>query len=188
MMLRDKRKQETRKSLIDVATEMFVTEGYDGVAAQALCERAGVTRGALYHHFPGGKPDLFKAVFGEVQDTLRLAVREAGEAESEARLTAYLLGASETVYRRIVWEEGPHVLGWNLWRRAERDQWMNVIAEGLVAANVDKNKSLIIGAIVFGAAGEVVMSIADADNRHAAVREASDLIRVMIQAAYAASK
>ena len=55
------RRAATRGALLGAARELFAAEGYSGVSTEALVRRAGVTRGALYHHFPD-KRDLFRAL------------------------------------------------------------------------------------------------------------------------------
>ena len=59
---------------------MFTDEGYEHVPAERLVAEAGVTRGALYHHFDD-KRDLFRALVEEM------------EAELAQRITAAAIGA-----------------------------------------------------------------------------------------------
>ncbi|HZY40489.1 MAG TPA: TetR/AcrR family transcriptional regulator [Anaerolineae bacterium] len=42
---------DTRNRLLDVAGELFAQRGYDATSVANICERAGVTKGAFYHHF-----------------------------------------------------------------------------------------------------------------------------------------
>jgi len=51
----------TRAHLVDVATRLFTERGYDGTSIEAVLAGSGVSRGSLYHHFPG-KDALFWAV------------------------------------------------------------------------------------------------------------------------------
>jgi AcrR family transcriptional regulator len=46
------RGEETRSSILDAASECFAQHGYDATGVAEICERAGVTKGAFYHHFP----------------------------------------------------------------------------------------------------------------------------------------
>lgn len=61
--LRDK--DATRTRLLDVAFAEIYTHGYQGLRVDALLERAGLTKGAFYHHFPS-KHALGLAVIDEV--------------------------------------------------------------------------------------------------------------------------
>lgn len=54
----------TRLSLIKAALRVFSEKGYGGTRLEDIAAVAGVTRGAIYHHF-GGKFELYLAVFEE---------------------------------------------------------------------------------------------------------------------------
>ena len=41
----------TRAALLDAAQEIFLRDGYAAAATEEIVVQAGVTRGALYHHF-----------------------------------------------------------------------------------------------------------------------------------------
>ena len=57
------RGEETRSHLLDVAGELFAERGYDATSVAGICARAGVTKGAFYHHFKSKQ-----AVFLELRD------------------------------------------------------------------------------------------------------------------------
>ncbi len=57
------RGEETRSHILDVAGELFAQRGYDATSVADICERAGVTKGAFYHHFASKQ-----AVFLELRD------------------------------------------------------------------------------------------------------------------------
>ncbi len=50
-----------------MSRRLFATRGYAAVGLAEIVREAGVTKGALYHHFEGGKTDLFRAVLAQVQ-------------------------------------------------------------------------------------------------------------------------
>ena len=64
--LRERQAEATRQLLISVARELFAERGYGGTSVEEIIRRAGVARGALYHHFPS-KDALFRSVYDAVQ-------------------------------------------------------------------------------------------------------------------------
>lgn len=60
-MARQQRGTETRTRLMDVAEVCFSSQGYDVTGIAEICRRAGVSKGAFYHHFDG-KQALFMAL------------------------------------------------------------------------------------------------------------------------------
>src|SRR5438094_7823006 len=59
---REETRAETRRRLIEAATEVFAELGFHGASVEVIAERAGYTRGAFYSNFDG-KDDLFLAVY-----------------------------------------------------------------------------------------------------------------------------
>jgi TetR/AcrR family transcriptional regulator, transcriptional repressor for nem operon len=64
---REASKRETRRALLRAAREAFAEEGLEGPSLDAICARAGFTRGAFYVHFRS-REDLVVAV---IEETLR---------------------------------------------------------------------------------------------------------------------
>ena len=62
-MTLQKRGEETRSRILEAAKECFAQHGYDGTSVAEICHRAGVTKGAFYHHFPSKQ-----ALFLELMD------------------------------------------------------------------------------------------------------------------------
>jgi AcrR family transcriptional regulator len=60
------RRAHTRAALIDAGRALFTERGFAGAGREEIVERAGLTRGALYHHF-ASKEDLFAAVYEAVE-------------------------------------------------------------------------------------------------------------------------
>nr|WSY50599.1 TetR/AcrR family transcriptional regulator [Streptomyces sp. NBC_00886] len=127
----------TTAQLVDAAGELFGRYGYAGASIDAVAAAAGVTKGAAYHHFPGGKTALFRAVFVYHQERLAAALSEAGAAAPDPR-AALLAGARtflehclDPAFQRIVLLDGPSVLGWEEVREIEYDHVLRVLREGM---------------------------------------------------------
>ncbi|MFJ4038644.1 TetR/AcrR family transcriptional regulator [Microbacterium sp. NPDC090007] len=69
-----RRRENTRTRLMDAAAEMFAEVGIDAASVEAICERAGFTRGAFYSNF-GSKEELFLALCARSAETTIAAVR-----------------------------------------------------------------------------------------------------------------
>ena len=65
-----------------MARRLFAKRGYADVGTEEIVRRAGVTRGALYHHF-SGKEDLFRAVAEQVEEETTRKSAEAALAHTD---------------------------------------------------------------------------------------------------------
>lgn len=76
------RRQRTRERLLDAAFDLFAEDGVDATSIEAVCERAGFTRGAFYSNFDS-KHELLLALAGREQ-ARHLAELRAGIAAASA--------------------------------------------------------------------------------------------------------
>jgi AcrR family transcriptional regulator len=112
--------EATRQLLVSVARELFTEHGYAETSVEEIIQRAGVARGALYHHFPG-KEALFRAVYEAVQaDTATRVVTAALGLQDpwgavRAGLAAFLDACLEPEFRRIVVLDSVSVLQHQSW-------------------------------------------------------------------------
>ena len=75
MSLRDRKKQQTRLAISDVATGLFITRGFEQVTLAEIAEAADVSVKTIFNHF-GSKEELFFDRSAELFDGLVAAVRE----------------------------------------------------------------------------------------------------------------
>lgn len=68
-------RENTRARLLEAAEQLFAEVGLDGASVEAVCERAGFTRGAFYSNFES-KDELFLMLAGRVAEKRVNAVRE----------------------------------------------------------------------------------------------------------------
>jgi AcrR family transcriptional regulator len=137
---REEYSESTRAALVTSAIELFAERGYVETSLDAIASAARVTKGALYHHFPGGKKALFVAAFDKIEEDVHNRLIEVVKAEDDspwegcrAALRAFLDMCLEPVYRRVVWQEGPHVMGFGDWWKCEERHSL-----GLIAAMMEK--------------------------------------------------
>ena len=130
----------TRGQLIEVATRLFADNGYEGTSIEAVLAAAGVSRGALYHHFTG-KEALFEAVVSAVTDRVTAELTEVireGTDPVDAMRTAALAWidlAGDPVIQRVVLVDAPSVLGWERWRTMDDGQTLGAMKAMLQAVS-----------------------------------------------------
>ena len=93
-------REATTAALLAAARELFAERGYAGVGTEEIVQQAGVTRGALYHHFKAGKEELFQAVLVQVSaDTAKRVMRAA--AAVEGLRSRFTLGSAMRTRRAV---------------------------------------------------------------------------------------
>lgn len=112
----EERSAEMREQLIAAGRRLFAGKGFTATATPEIVAEAGVTRGALYHHF-ADKTALFAAVF-EAETRIVAAEIEAGSVGSATARDALLSGARAYFAAmrkpgrcRILLVDGPAALG-----------------------------------------------------------------------------
>lgn len=184
------RSHSTRAALIEAARGLFAERGYAGVGTEEIVRAAGVTRGALYHHFDG-KLELFAAVYERIE--VELAERIAAgalAANADSPLEAMRAGAemflaacTEPEAQRIVLLDGPSVLGWDRWREIAAEHGLGLIEASLRAAidagAIEAQPVRPLAHVLMGALDEAAMLVAraeDPETAQAEVKAALDLI------------
>ncbi|MBS9372084.1 TetR/AcrR family transcriptional regulator [Rhodococcus sp. B50] len=114
----------TQTALLDAALQVFLRDGYGKATTEEIADLAGVTRGALYHHF-ANKHELFRAVIERVQREIAEALVPTGPVDASweafiGRVLTALDSAHDPATRRLLLIEAPAVLGWIDIRRAQK--------------------------------------------------------------------
>lgn len=133
------RKARTRGALIAAARELFMAKGFAATGTPEIVARAGLTRGALYHHF-ADKQALFAAVV-EAENAAVGAAIEAAAVEPGSVLEALRLGAAAYLSAMrapgrtaLLLLEGPAVLGPQASAASDARHARCSLSEGLAAA------------------------------------------------------
>lgn len=154
--------------MVGAARACFAESGYRGAAAEEIVRRAGVSRGAMYHHF-GDKLGLFRAVVEEIEGEIDVRV-EAAEGVMDG-CYAFLDAALEPDVKRILLVDGPAALGWEEWHRIEADHALAQIQDGLREAGVESRDTKPLAHLIHGSLIEAAMFIANAEDPELARRE-----------------
>ncbi|MGH3451221.1 MAG: TetR family transcriptional regulator [Haloechinothrix sp.] len=94
---RAKRTVDVRARLVEVATELFAKHGFESTSVQSIVDAAGVTKGAMYHHFES-KDDLLYEIYARVlrMQTTQLATFASADLPLAERLHAAAADVVET--------------------------------------------------------------------------------------------
>jgi AcrR family transcriptional regulator len=135
------RTETTRQALLDAARGLFVQHGYADTATPQVCAAAGITRGALYHHFVD-KRDLFRQLLLREAQAVADAIAAATPAGLDARRAllaggeAYLDAMRVPGRTRLLLVEGPAALGAAEMRALDEAHAAASLREGLREAGL----------------------------------------------------
>jgi AcrR family transcriptional regulator len=161
---RDARVAETRQALLGAGRRLFGSLGFAATSVDDLARQAGVTTGALYHHFTT-KTDLFETVFEQLEVELsersNAAARGAGSPLEGLKrgFDAFLDASLEPEVQRIVLVDAPAVLGIDRYHEIDEHYAHAPILAALRAAqrdgaidapDLDVLAQLLLGALMQG--------------------------------------
>lgn len=134
---------ERRAQLLEIGCELFATRPYDEVWVDHVAEKAGVSRGLLYHHFENKRVFLHAIVEHETR-----AILEATEPDESLPSEDRLRGALDQYFRYV--EAHPH--GYRALFRGAPATDSEVRA--LIDDNLARQEERIISALTPGGAGD----------------------------------
>jgi AcrR family transcriptional regulator len=178
-------REATMQKLIEVGRDLFTQYGYVQTPTEEIVEQAGMTRGALYHHF-GSKEGLLAAVLEIIQKEVAKAV-EAAAGESDdlweqlvQGCRAFLTACLDPQVQRILLVDAPAVLGWQKWRELDTVNSMALL-QGLLAELVEEGllQPIPVEALTHllsGAMNEAALWIAQAADQEQTLAEATQAL------------
>lgn len=187
------RAAETRDALICAARPLFASVGFAEASLETIVRNAGVTRGALYHHFTD-KTELFAAVFerveGEMAARMGEAVAAAGHSDPVEimRLCSglWLDACAEPEVQRIVLLEALAVLGWERWsdigHRYNIGFVTGLLTEAIESGSIPRQPVEATALTIMGALREATLYIARAKDQRKARADAGEVMDRLIDA------
>ncbi|QXV56329.1 TetR/AcrR family transcriptional regulator [Amycolatopsis sp. TNS106] len=133
---KQQQREETMEALTATARRLFAEHGYGKVGLETIAQTAGVSKGALYHHF-SSKAELFRHVLGVVQHDVGEQIARAADAAPDswagllAGCRAFLTAATDPDTQQIMLLDGPSVVGWQDWRELDEESSARHLAEAL---------------------------------------------------------
>ncbi len=132
----NQRSQQTSAQLISVARNFFITRGYSDTSLEEIVRKAGMTRGALYHHFEG-KNGIFVAVFENALTEIANRIIQVDKSKLSiwekfiSCTYAFFEACLDSDLQRIVLIDGPAVLGWDKWRKIDEETTLGILRSHL---------------------------------------------------------
>jgi AcrR family transcriptional regulator len=182
----------TREALLAVARRQFSERGYADTSLDQIAQLAGVTKGALYHHF-SGKEELFRLVFEAVKKELAAEAFPVNVVQDDtalwrdliSRCRAYIEAHTAAKVQRIVLTDARAVLNWEDWHRVESEYGVVAVRGYLRRA---MHRRLIaqlplqpLSTILGGALIQACMLVANASDRARAIDEAVAIIERLLE-------
>lgn len=180
--------QETRALLLATARQMFTEVGYAHTSMDDLTARAGLTRGALYHHF-GDKKGLLAAVVEQLDaemDVRLRAITDTAEDDWEGfrqRCRAYLEMALEPEIQRIVLRDARAVFGGGS-PEAQRHcmESLRQLIERLVLQGVFIDiHAQALAALIYGSLAEATVWIAEVEEGEQRLAQATQAFESLLR-------
>lgn len=159
---------QTRLDILAAARRAFAENGYAATTTSGVAQAAGVTIGALFHHFEN-KRQLFHCVFEAVENDLNQHARAASRSEPGietflAGFRAFLEFATRQDFHRIVMIDGPAVLGESEWRATDARLGLATVlrgVEGMMAAGmISQQPARPLAVMLLGAMNEAGFALA----------------------------
>jgi AcrR family transcriptional regulator len=187
------RAADTRDALISAARPLFAAQGFADVALETIVRDAGVTRGALYHHF-ADKTELFAAVFEQVEGEMAVRMADAVAAAGHSdpveimRLCAglWLDACAEPEVQRIVLLEALAVLGWERWsdigHRYNIGFVTGLLTDAVESGSIPRQPVEATALTIMGALREATLYIARAEDQRQARADAGAVMDRLLDA------
>ncbi|WP_082990599.1 TetR/AcrR family transcriptional regulator [Mycobacterium sp. 1482292.6] len=157
-----------RSRILTSGREIFSRRPYSDINERQICKHAGVSSGALRHHF-GDKLGLFMSVVEGLQRDAWLRIQAAIGQHQEswdrfrAGIVALLDAWAQPAYQTILLAQGPAAIGWEQWFALDiphYDELIQAIAETLAPTKPGGCAATMLVATLRGALNELSWEIA----------------------------
>jgi AcrR family transcriptional regulator len=190
MPSQSERRSATIAAILAGARTLFAERGFEATSIDDIALAAGVTKGAVYHHFASKE-----AVFIQVLDAVH---RDVANAPAPAHIGAiadpidmmaaglleYLKAVCEPPTKRILLIDGPVVIGWARWREID-DAYFGAGARVVLrrVLGPDASERALDAAVhlVMGAVMEAALACAAADDPAETARDLVEALTRMLR-------
>lgn len=179
--------EETRLLLLATARKMFGEQGYAEASMDFLTAQAGLTRGALYHHF-GDKKGLLSEVVAQIDKEMDIRLQHISETIDDKwlafyqRCHLYLEMALEPEIQQIIMRDAHAVLNNNTSSLPYHCiQSMNKMISQLIDNNIlIKTHPEMLAIFIYGSLEAAALSIANSINGDKALQDAKSTLDILL--------
>jgi AcrR family transcriptional regulator len=177
---------QSRIRLVGAALHLFVEQGYESTPVSQILDRAGMARGALYHHFPEGKKQLFLEVVDVVDHQLHEgfeAILDATDSPVEqiaAGFDVLLRLAADRTFARIILIEAAAVMPGAWTQGSEFMLLRDALARAVDAGEVRPIPLDAATSTLYGAARRAADFVARSDDPATSATECSAVLRSLL--------
>jgi len=190
MIKQTERSAATIGAILAAARRLFAEEGFEATSIDAIAAKAGVAKGAVYHHFQS-KEEIFTRVLDGVQAEIAAAPPSAAVRKAKDPLDAmaaamldYLTAAVAPGVKQILLIDGPVVTGWLKWREIDDRHFSagvrQVLKHALSGTDAAKDIDAVLR-LLMGAVMEAALACANAPDPAATARSMSRTLRRMLE-------
>jgi len=182
------RRATTIAAITRAAGELFAAHGFAATSIDDIARRAGVAKGAVYHHFES-KEQIFARVFEQMTAALAAEVAATAAAGKsildsfELGTLKYLTSISGDKCRQVLLIDGPAVLGWGKWREIDARHFggtMQGPAKTTLRGRASLREIAAIRHLLAGAVAEAALVCATSDHRLRDARDLTSALRKML--------
>jgi len=187
MVSQAERRAATVAAILAAAQRQFATKGFEATTIDDIAARAGVAKGAVYHHFDA-KEQIFERVLESVLAGMAKEV-SAAAAAGKTIIDSMVIGTQKYLEcatargtRRLLLVDGPVVLGWNKWRELDQRHFGRLTGPALAALKPGMSSSDVEALIhlLTGAITEAALVCATAREPRKKARELAAGLRLLL--------
>lgn len=163
------RSEATTEQLVSAARELFARKSFAGTSIEDIVQAAGVTRGAMYHHFQS-KEELFEEVFCREEQALGKRIKDAAMkkkaawAQLKAGCDEFLKACTEPDLQQISLIDAPAVLDFARLEEIRRPHSLKMLTHSIERAieegSLRKRPPLPLAQLIYGALCQAAMATA----------------------------
>lgn len=185
------RSETTTQQLVAAARDLFARKGFAGTSIEDIVQAAGVTRGAMYHHFQS-KEELFEEVFNQQEQVLGKRVQQAAMKKRgawdqlKAGCDEFLRACTEPAVQQISLIDAPAVLGSRRVEEIQRSHSLKMLTHTIEKAMeqgaLRKRPALPLAQLINGALCQAAMVTARSEEDPATSKQMRRELRHMLDA------